>query len=303
MDLRIAVAACMARLPGKFKSELLARAGNRLLRGLPSDHPGFAELRTNLGVGLGAPFVFPAGHAFPGHWFGPAFGHRGESGAMRVLDALASSYTGLLDIGAHLGVYSLVLAMRNPRLNVHAFEPTPSLARALEKNARAVGPRVQVQNRAVADRCGSTRFHVIPGDGQTSSLVSTRADSVDIDVEVITVDAFMREIGATPAEWLLKVDVENAEAQVLDGARHTLLQTPALVIELLKPAREAMLVERIVKEFGMRAYYIAHDTLFARNSDDGIDVKQEYNWLFTRIPEAELLTKLRGSGLRIDTSR
>src|SRR5947199_7047613 len=40
----------------------------------------------------------------------------------------------IIDVGANLGLISLILAKRFPRRTVHAFEPSPSTFRALKRN-------------------------------------------------------------------------------------------------------------------------------------------------------------------------
>lgn len=300
--LRLWLAGRLSRLPGALKSSLVSRLGGRLLRGVACDDPELLGLQTNLGVCAGAPFRFPGGFASAQHWFGHALDHGGDAGALRTLDALAPGHEGLLDVGAHLGVYAFALACRHAHLQVHAFEPTARLLAALHANVdggAALGARVHVHGEAVAATSGEVSFHVVPGDGQYSSLVDGHPDGVKVTVPAITLDDFVRDHALDPSRWLLKVDVENAEPQVIAGARQTLSAVPAMVIELLGPARSAGLVAQLIAEFGFSAWYIADRELREKRFDDGDYVTGQYNWLFTRLPAARLRQLLAGSGVSV----
>lgn len=301
MSFRLALARVLARLPGPLKSPWLAQVGGRLLHAVAQDHPVLSGLRTNLGTGPGAPFRFPAGYASRAHWFDHGLNHRGDAGALRLFDALAPHYVGLLDVGAHLGVYSLVLARRHRHWRCHAFEPTPALHAALTANiaAAGLGGRVHVHAAAVADQDGTLHFYVVPGDGQCSSLVDHAVQGVPLAVDALRLDSFVAAQRLDPRRWLLKVDVETAEPLVVAGAGATLAQVPVLVMEMLGPTRQAGLIGALAQRFGFDIYYIAGRELRAKFGDDGDDVHGEYNWLFTRLPRAQLTALVAGHGLRI----
>lgn len=300
MSLRLPLARLFARLPGPFKCRLLAKVGDRLLRPLAADDPWRATLKTNLGEGFDAPLKFPAGYAARGHWFDHWHHYAGEHGALRLFDALAPDSAGLLDVGAHLGVYTLVLARRHRHWQVHAFEPTPILAEALAANIEAAGlaGRAQVHRMAVCEADGECTFHVVAGDGMLSSLID-HGGGVPLKVPAIRLDSFVAQHGLEPSRWLLKVDVETAEPLVVAGAPALLAATPAVVMEMLEPARRSGLIDAVAQRFGFDVYYIAGHELRAKRGDDGDDVRGEYNWLFTRYPRAQLATRVRGHGLRV----
>lgn len=299
--MRLALARLLAGLPGPMKSPWLAKLGGRLLHPLGLDHPALSALRTNLGTRPGAPFRFPAGYAARGHWFDHGLNHRGDAGALRVFDALAPHYDGLLDVGAHLGLYALVLARRHRHWRCHAFEPTPALYAALTANIEAgdLTERVQAHASAVADQDGELRFYVVPGDGQCSSLVDHAAQGVPLTVAATRLDSFVATARLDPARWLVKVDVETAEPMVIRGADRTLAQTPALVMEMLGPSRAAGLIDAIGQRYGFDIYYLAGREVRAKRGDDGDDLQGEYNWLFTRIPRERLAALLSHSGLHL----
>ncbi|MEW5930234.1 MAG: FkbM family methyltransferase [Gemmatimonadota bacterium] len=125
----------------------------------------------------------------------------------------------VLDIGAHVGYYSLLSSvLAGDGGTVWAFEPNPRncafLRRHVEINRRG---NVRVTEAAVSDAAGRARFDFGRGSG-TGRLSGDGA----IEVETVRLDDFVRERGISPTA--VKVDVEGAEVQVLDGARATLAE-------------------------------------------------------------------------------
>ncbi|HST59011.1 MAG TPA: FkbM family methyltransferase [Longimicrobium sp.] len=156
------------------------------------------------------------------------------------------------DLGAHIGYYSLVMALRaGPGGAVHAFEPyAPNAARLREHAARNADPSarapIHVHSCALADETGE-RALVGAGDGDAVSTLShldgargvldpawrTRFGAFPRQaVPVWRLDDWRAHTGAPPPD-LLKVDVEGSELAVLHGARGTLAATrPVVLAEL-----------------------------------------------------------------------
>ncbi len=140
-----------------------------------------------------------------------------------------------IDIGANIGCHTLVAASCGA--TVCAFEPVPRLAAHLGRNVKLNrwGGRVAVEPLAVSRTTGSAVLHVASrsDDGSHSLLPGVDADAVQaLPVGTITLDAYLSLAGyAIPT--LIKIDVEGAEAFVLDGARGVLSASPCplLIIE------------------------------------------------------------------------
>jgi FkbM family methyltransferase len=137
-----------------------------------------------------------------------------------------------LDIGANQGLYARTMLSRGSR--VYAFEPNPEMAQTLSRNLR--NPRLEVVQKAVADRTGTIDFHVDlrPGVGAVASSVHQLDDlhglTRRITVECTTVDAFCGERKIRPQ--FIKVDVEGGERAVFAGARETIARNvPFMVFE------------------------------------------------------------------------
>jgi FkbM family methyltransferase len=138
----------------------------------------------------------------------------------------------VLDIGANQGLYTRTMLARGAQ--VYAFEPNPEMAQTLSRNLR--DPRLEVVQKAVADRTGTTDFHVDlrPGVGAVASSVHQLDDlqgmTKRITVDCTTVDAFCGERKIRPQ--FIKVDVEGSERAVFAGARETIARNaPFMVFE------------------------------------------------------------------------
>jgi FkbM family methyltransferase len=132
------------------------------------------------------------------------------------------------DVGAHIGIHSLVLARAGAR--VVAFEPTPDSAARLRAVAAENGLHVEVVEAALGSE-----------EGEVSLFADPRYDVADAGVRSVAGrGALLATARATSLDALcldrldiLKVDVEGAEAAVLEGARETLtrVRPRAVVVE------------------------------------------------------------------------
>ena len=140
----------------------------------------------------------------------------------------------VIDIGAHVGYYSLLLAKCvGPTGRVFSFEP-------LHENLALLRKNVQLNNLtnvhsfcdALFSRAGELSLSVPDespdsGDG---SLIHDRG-SKHVPVQAITLDSFCASANIQPD--ILKMDVEGAEYDVLLGAQETIRRCrPKLLIEL-----------------------------------------------------------------------
>jgi len=139
------------------------------------------------------------------------------------------------DVGANVGFYSLLAArLAGPDGRVHAFEPVPASALAVERNASLNELRtITVHQAAVGAQDGEGTLLIV-GEASWSHLASTgrHADTrAERPVRLLSIDGLVA--GGLPPPDLVKVDVEGAELQVLEGMERTLREhRPALVLEL-----------------------------------------------------------------------
>jgi FkbM family methyltransferase len=148
------------------------------------------------------------------------------------------------DVGANTGIFSLLAAAANPRINVTAFEPVPGIADLLATNLThnpALADRIALERIALSESDGSFMMaeHINPaGHIATSSTLEMRLTEHDvnhkaIEVEVCRLDSWMvQNPKAEPG--VFKVDVEGHERAFFEGALKTIRRfRPFIVVELL----------------------------------------------------------------------
>jgi FkbM family methyltransferase len=138
-----------------------------------------------------------------------------------------------VDVGAHVGMYSLVAASETHG-RVLALEPNPSARAQLLANVELNGfTNVVVAPKAAAASPGRAQLHVpTTPDPSFSSLEAGRfAEGEPVDVEVTTVDDEVEAHGLRPT--LVKIDVEGGELDVVAGMARTLAaHRPTLLVEV-----------------------------------------------------------------------
>jgi FkbM family methyltransferase len=140
------------------------------------------------------------------------------------------------DIGAHVGFFTIIAARLVGHLgHVYAFEPSPENLTALQHNLQLNAlSNVTVIPKAVSQRSGTEKLWLAqcPG-GHTLATIGQPPDlKGSIMVETVTIDELIAAGLVTPPQ-LVKIDVEGAELQVLQGMTHT-IQTwkPILLYEV-----------------------------------------------------------------------
>jgi len=98
---------------------------------------------------------------------------------------------------------------------------------------------------------------------------------------------------------MVKIDVEGAGEKVWNGAVETLNATRYLVMEMLAPEIEAKLPARIIREGGLKAYYIRDFELIPSVDGEFDYVAPFWNWLFCRMSPSQLAARLSATGFRV----
>ena len=139
----------------------------------------------------------------------------------------------VLDVGANIGLYSLIAAGRCPKGRVLAFEPEPRNAEILTDMARRNGFTHLTLIAAGAGACaGSARLFLDPDNKGKHSLVVDGVGQRETVIPLVSVDEAVAQQGVSRID-AVKIDVEGWEAQVLLGMATVLARDhPALLFEL-----------------------------------------------------------------------
>ncbi|HEX9938713.1 MAG TPA: FkbM family methyltransferase, partial [Longimicrobium sp.] len=158
----------------------------------------------------------------------------------------------VFDVGANIGLFTLLAGCRWSGVRVFAFEPIPPVFAALRLNAELHGIDARVFNCGLSREHGSARFTYYPhisivsgqfadpgeerevirtfmrghgsvpetreveGEGLLEELVETRLEREEFTCPLRTLSEVVREHGVERID-LLKVDAEKAEEEVLAG--------------------------------------------------------------------------------------
>lgn len=171
-------------------------------------------------------------------WFFPRYAG-GLIHEKRVTEMLVGALQGakcFVDVGANLGWYTCLASGHMPHGTVHSFEMDDLNYSLLIKNLAVNNCKnVKAHNMAVCDSRGTVTYS--RENNHPSSDFCIKTDEIIgrslkcVSVDSITLDDFLESNGIVPD--VMKIDVEGAEMQVLNGARQTLKKyRPVLFLEI-----------------------------------------------------------------------
>ena len=168
-----------------------------------------------------------------------------------------------IDIGANLGQYLFKAEKLIEKENIYAFEPHPLLYKRLRNIFK--GPHIFPY--AVSSNNEKSQFKIPFFDEREIHTRGTlKTDYVDvsetdfklISVDVIKLDSFIKTLGLKNIT-LIKIDVEGAEMDVIEGAWDTLAQyQPILIIEIEQQHHQTDIhtfIRRIEEKGGYKGHY------------------------------------------------
>lgn len=145
----------------------------------------------------------------------------------------------ILDIGAHLGLFSATCAqLTGGQGKIICFEPTPGTFAILKETLRLNNCKnVTPLQAAVSNTEGTATFYVSETAGcNSNSLVKNKSEkeASGYDVRLVTIDGIVSEYSLKPS--LIKIDAEGAELDVLKGGTRTFTTHKPVLILGLHPA-------------------------------------------------------------------
>ncbi len=189
-----------------------------------------------------------------------------EPATAPVFFRLACHSRVILDVGAHVGFYSLLAAHANHDARVYAFEPLPSVYARLRRNVQLNGlGNVHCVPSAAAEACFATAEIIhppveVPGSASLSAAFmagDSVAQLVRTRITTLTLDGFLEQRGEREV-GLMKIDTEGTEPQVLLGMQRRLAEwRPAIVCEVLGRLGAADALQAILGPLGYRYYLLS----------------------------------------------
>jgi FkbM family methyltransferase len=275
---------------------LRSHVSYRLLSAVARRTIDSGPIRSNMGIDKRYDCLIPHSHQLV--LFGkPAF-YAGERGPLELAAILSQHSDAFVDIGAHVGYFTFYVRTRlGVSKPIYFFEPDPDLYHIVDRNVRSNSlAEVYGFREAIGNTTGVATFYKNLSDPLSGSLDTYFVGAHDVDrieVKVTTYSEFAQRVGLRNA--CVKVDIEGAEQQFIDGAINSISSISDLIIEVLGPAVKAGFIQKMIFDLGFVAYYINDFTL--EHSPDGSFVysSPQYNWLFCRRKPEEMKALLSGA--------
>lgn len=151
-----------------------------------------------------------------------------------VILQLASNKKCVFDVGSNHGIISLLIASKNPGVQVHAFEASEVAVNIINHNISLNGfnSSIRVVNTLVADRSGYTiPFYWEGASGGASITKGRMGHVIEIHKSTLSLDDYAKANNAFPD--FIKMDIEGAENIAIKGMREILsVSRPDVFIEL-----------------------------------------------------------------------
>jgi FkbM family methyltransferase len=207
--------------------------------------------------------------------------------ALRLFATIAKRSDVMIDVGAYTGIFTLVGAAVNPRLEAHAFEIVPEVFRALFDNCvrNGVLHRVTLHHVGVGEDGATMTLPVEASDSALPDFFSSRLHFENgVQVRIVSLDSVARLI-PSGARVAMKVDVEGTENEVFANGQSFLASfRPDILCEVLHGVADAPALEALLAPHGYHRYLIREaDLLPSRDIEPNVRFR---DWLFTtRAPQ------------------
>lgn len=189
------------------------------------------------------------------------YGRSFEPQSMRIWCRLVPGATGILDIGAHVGVYSLSAAALRSDISIHAFEPNPHAYTRLRVN-KMVNAFDNIVEHPFA--VGKTEQYVgLSWLKRSTPLIASGAligepppgapaETAIVPMHKLDGSGMAATLGAKP---LVKIDVEGFEIRTVQGMSEVLQLRPDMILETFEDV-SCKRINAIVLPLGYRVFLI-----------------------------------------------
>mgnify|MGYP001054804054 CR=1 FL=1 len=177
----------------------------------------------------------------------------------RLFQRILKDYHGkgaFLDVGAHVGYYSLLARKLNPHIEIHAFNPDSKCIEMMKRTMRLNNIYdIHLHREAISDRVG--KCDIAPGDAAARI-------TEDGKIEKTTIDNFLRSMRSSI--YLIKMDIQGEESNALKGAQGSF---PRIENILVGTHGEEM-HNRCLHILTSNGYEIPFESASVENQPDGI---------------------------------
>jgi FkbM family methyltransferase len=223
-----------------------------------------------------------------------------EPQSMRLWCRLARGATGILDIGAHVGVYSLAAASLRRDIAIHAFEPNPhAFARLRVHKIINKFDHIVEHPVALGSSNDTVKFSWVkkrPPLIASGAGVGQRAgDSVEetvVPIVALDTQGIAATLGSKP---LVKIDVEGGEKEAFKGMQQLLALKPDIILETFS-VEACDAINEMIAPLGYNVFLIreAEGAIKHRSKvlAANLMAQKDYNQLLTTRSKQELWSLL-----------
>lgn len=138
----------------------------------------------------------------------------------------------VIDIGAHMGVFSVYASELNPSGKIYAFEPFIENFRKLEEHKQINKKHnLEVYNKGISDSEGTKTLFLSPDNNTGGHSLHLKQDSDrTVEIQTIRLDTFCQEKGIEKINYL-KLDCEGAEFDILNSNKDILKMVDKIALE------------------------------------------------------------------------
>jgi FkbM family methyltransferase len=221
-------------------------------------------------------FVDPADHEMATQLIANGFW---EMWTDRLIRQLVRPGDRVIDIGANLGYYTLIMAsLVGESGKLDSFEANPRIAQLLTRSVEFNGyaPRTTVHAAAAGNKTGTVQFTTWRHKSGSGHLALDAhdypADTLKLSVPMVRLD----DVVGSDRVDLIRIDAEGAEPLILEGARQTLLRSPAILIcmewavGMISDRRDVAQFLSELRGLGFRFWKIEHDASLVELTDGAL---------------------------------
>ena len=187
------------------------------------------------------------------------------------------------DIGANIGVFTVVLGKLFPKLGIEAFEPLPMLNEIATALCADNEVRAKVRGEALSNYEGIATLHISAKSDSSNSLNPRfRPNKGVLEVPVVTLDGLSAREDFFPR--MIKIDTESTEPDIIEGGGDFIQRTrPWIFCEVLAGRTEEKL-DKFISKYEYSPYSLNNCQFNLQKKVTGDTTYQYRDWLFAPKP-------------------
>lgn len=192
----------------------------------------------------------------------------------------------ILDIGAHIGWYSLIFGKQFLNSKIYAFEPVDKTFQLLSNNVAMNNlSNIIIQNYGLWDKNDLIKFNFFEGGAVLSSPANLIDHQTSLKTcQVRTMDQAVKDLKIDKVD-IIKCDIEGCELFALKGGVETIIKNkPLIFIELYEPWFKKMGynfidLHKFMKKLGYSLFSVNENQELTREGQS-IENRQDYNFFY-----------------------